>query len=297
MPRAQANGLTIEYETFGASADPALMLIMGLGTQMISWPESFCRRMADYGLFVVRFDNRDSGLSSKLHGQPAPGPVGEMLRTLSKRPSKAPYNLDDMALDALGLMDALGIKAAHIAGVSMGGMIAQQLAALHPSRVLTLTSWMSTTGSTRLPWPKWKITKHMFLNRPTTSDVEDIKAYYHATLALICSPGYRQDYTEMVAEAVERNICPEGFQRQLAAIIASGGRRHMMAKIKAPTLVIHGRDDPLIPLAGGQDTAARIAGARLEIIDGMGHDLPEALMPRIAALIWDHISNSAKHTQ
>ncbi len=297
MPRAQANGLTIEYETFGRSADPALILIMGLGTQLISWPESFCRRMAEYGLFVVRFDNRDSGLSSKMDGQAAPGPVSGMLRTLTKRPSKAPYTLDDMALDTLGLMDALGIKAAHIAGVSMGGMIAQQLAVLHPSRVLTLTSWMSTTGSTRLPWPKWKITKHMFLNRPSSLEAQDLKDYYHTTLALIASPGYAQDYSAMVSEAVARNICPEGFQRQLAAIIASGGRRHMMPKIKAPTLVIHGRDDPLIPLAGGKDTAARIEGARLEIIDGMGHDLPEALMPRIAALIWDHISTSQKRTQ
>ena len=296
MPRAQANGLTIEYETFGSSADPALILIMGLGTQLISWPVSFCRRMAEYGLFVVRFDNRDSGLSSKIDGETAPGPISGMMRTLTKRPSKAPYNLDDMALDTVGLMDALGIKAAHIAGVSMGGMIAQQVAALHPSRVLTLTSWMSTTGSTRLPWPKWKITKHMFLNRPSSQAAQDLKDYYHATINMIASPGYAQDYSTMVSEAVARNVSPEGFQRQLAAIIASGGRRHMMPRIKAPTLVIHGRDDPLIPLAAGQDTAARIAGARLEIIDGMGHDLPEALMPRIAALIWDHISTSQKRT-
>ncbi|MEM6639835.1 MAG: alpha/beta hydrolase [Pseudomonadota bacterium] len=296
MTQTSANGLTLEYETFGQSENPTILLVMGLATQMIAWPVSFCEALAAKGFHVVRFDNRDCGLSSKLDRFPPASAVGTALRALVGAKPKSAYRLRDMADDAFGLLDALQIEKAHIVGVSMGGMIAQHMAASRPERVLSLTSWMSTTGARRLPGPTWAVSRHLFLTRPKSTEPQVLIDYYVKTLELIGSAGFPQDYRPMAEAAVTRMIHPDGFKRQLAAIIADGNRREMLATIRVPSLVIHGDSDPLIPLAGGEDTAAHVPNAQLEIVEGMGHDLPEALMPRMAELIAGHASRSALAT-
>ena len=291
MAQIRANDIDIEYETFGESSDPTLLLIMGLGMQMIAWPEPFCRDLAARGYYVVRYDNRDTGFSTKFDGQKPPGMLSMFIRGALRIPFRVPYTLTDMADDAVGLLDALGAETAHIVGASMGGMIAQNLAAKYPQRVTTLTSIMSTSGHRSLPGADPLVTRHIAHNRPTSPDREAVIAHIMRTLELIGSPAYpmSEDKRRELAEAsFDRSFYPQGFPRHVAAIIEDGDRRGRLKTIRAPTLVIHGRDDLLVRLPGGIDTAKHIPGARLEIIDGMGHNLPIELWPRIIGLIDDH---------
>jgi len=291
MPKVHTNSIDIEYEVFGASSDPTILLIMGLGMQMIAWPEDFCRNLAARGYRVVRYDNRDTGFSTKFEGQKAPSIKSLFFRRALRWPIRTPYTLEDMADDAVGLLEEVGIDSAHVVGASMGGMIAQNLAARHPKRVRTLTSIMSTTGHGSLPGTDPSVARHVFHSRPSGNDRESVIAHNIRTLELIGSPSYPVDEEkrrELASMSYDRSFYPQGFLRHIAAIFQDGNRRKRIGKIKAPTLVIHGREDPLVPLAGGIDTAQHVAGARLEIIDGMGHNLPIELWPRIIGLIVEH---------
>jgi len=282
MANARANGITIEYDTFGKPSNPPMLLIMGLGAQMILWDEAFCEQLAARGHYVVRFDNRDVGLSTKFADAGVPDVVAALTASMSGQPVKAPYTLRDMAADAVGLLDALHIDHAHIVGASMGGMIAQTVAIDHPKRARTLTSIMSTTGAPDLP-PAKPEAMAALLSPPPTSRDEAIERSV-SVFRTIGSPGFpfeEERFRERAALAYDRCFHPEGAARQIVAIIASGSRREKLRAVKAPTLVIHGADDPLVPLAGGKDTAESVAGAEIMIIAGMGHDLPRPVWPRI----------------
>lgn len=274
-------GITLCYETFGNPEDPAVILIMGLSTQMIGWDEEFCEMIARQGFFVVRFDNRDIGLSTKLDFPPPT--VGQLVR---RRFRPEQYVLSDMATDVIGLMDRLGIETAHIGGLSMGGMIAQTLAIEHPERVLSLCSMMSNTGSRRSGQPGLRVYGH-FLRR-VPRDREGAIAHTVALFRLVGSRGKLRDLGEIrrkVERSYDRSFSPAGGARQLAAILKSGSRSHLLGQIKVPTVVIHGTADRLISPSGGRATAAAIPGAELIMIKDMGHDLPRPLWPRITDAI------------
>jgi pimeloyl-ACP methyl ester carboxylesterase len=274
MPRAAANGIELEYDTFGDPARPAMLLIMGLGVQMLGWDERFCNILAERGFFVIRFDNRDVGLSSKIEDGPIPNP----LQLMAGDYSSASYTLDDMADDTAGLLDALDIDAAHVVGVSMGGMIGQTLACRHPDRVLSLTSIMSTTGNPQIGQPKPEVIAALIT--PAPADRDGYVDVMTQMFKLIGSPGYPPDEAELrnlIGAMYDRGYYPPGFLRQLAAIMASGDRTPALCDVTVPTLVIHGEDDPLIVVSGGEGTAAAISGSKLLKVPGMGHDLPPAL--------------------
>ena len=278
----------IHYEVLGNPAHPAIVLIMGLGLQLVAWPDSLCQALVAGGYRVVRFDNRDCGLSARA---PAHGRF-DLLRTIAasvlKLPVPSPYTLHDMAQDTLGVMDALQIQQAHIVGVSMGGMIGQVLAAAHPQRVLSLTSIMSTSGHPRLQQPALRV-RRVVVSRPARpKDIESVIDHQVRIVRTIGSPVFRESdaaLRERVGRGIRRAYEPAGLTRQVMAIIASGDRRPLLRRITAPTLVIHGRDDPLVPLPGGQDTADHIPGAKLLVVEGMGHDLSPALLPQLAQAI------------
>lgn len=296
MPQVVANGLELEYENFGSAADPSILLIMGLGMQLIAWPQPFCEELAEKGFHVIRYDNRDTGFSTKFGGVKAPGLPALLVRSFLRLPIRVPYTLYDMAEDATGLLDALDIPSAHIVGASMGGMIAQNLAARFPERVRSLTSIMSTSGHRSLPGADPLVSRHLFRSRPTSADREAVIAHNMRTLELIGSPAYPIDEEtrrEMTSLSFDRCFYPAGFTRHVAAIVQDGDRRERLGMISAPTLVIHGREDRLVPLAGGIDTAEHVPGARLEIIDGMGHNLPAALWPTLVEMITEHADNAA----
>ena len=291
MPQASANNINIEYESFGDSANPTILLVMGLGMQLIAWPEQFCSELASRGYHVIRYDNRDTGFSTKFDNEKSPSVISLMFCSMLRLPVRVPYTLRDMADDAVGLLDAIGVDAAHIVGASMGGMIAQNIAASHPHRVRSLTSIMSTSGHRSLPGADPLVARHLFRSRPTSNDREAVIAHNIRTIELIGSPAYPVDEEtrrEMASISFDRCFFPSGFTRHVGAIVHDGDRRDRLRKIAAPTLVIHGREDPLVPLAGGRDTAKHIPGAQLEIIDGMGHNLPVELWPRIINRIADH---------
>jgi pimeloyl-ACP methyl ester carboxylesterase len=263
---------------------------MGLGAQMTLWPQELVDALVERGFRVIRYDNRDIGLSHKMEGAKAPGIVKMMLLSRFGFKPKVPYSLADMADDGIGLLDALGIKQAHIVGASMGGMIAQHMAFSHPERVLTLTSIMSTTGNRKLP-AATKEAMSALTKRPESMDEEVLVEHGVKVATAIGSPGYRSDpdkVRERSRALIKRSFYPQGMPRQLAAIIADGDRRERLQSVKAPTLVIHGEADPLVPLAGGQDTAAHIKGSKLKTIPGMGHDLPLELVDEIADAIAEH---------
>lgn len=290
MPQISANGLKIEYESFGPRNAPPIVLIMGLGAQLVLWPLELVHGLVERGFRVIRFDNRDIGLSEKIDA-PAPNLALNMFSSRLGFGVKAPYTLHDMARDTVGLLDALDIENAHIVGASMGGMIAQVVAAAHPDRTSSLTSIMSTTGEPRVSMPSLSIVKKVFFSRPKHGGRSDVIDYYVAMFQAIGSPGFERDEAlmrEMITRVVERSYHPAGIARQTAAILATGDRSPMLRHITAPTLVIHGDADPLVPLAGGMDTAKKIAGARIEIIPGMGHDLPQQLIPKFVELISEH---------
>ncbi|WP_425063550.1 alpha/beta fold hydrolase [Pyruvatibacter mobilis] len=281
MPQAEANGLSIEYETFGDRANPALLLIMGVGCQLIMWPEDLCQGLADKGFFVIRYDNRDIGLTTKMDDAGAPDIMAALTAQLSGEPVKAPYSLDDMADDAAALLKTLGIDRAHIVGASMGGMIAQLVAIRHPEVTKSLTSIMSTTGNPDLPAAKDEAMGAL-LTPPADTSRESLIAQGVTMWKVIGSPKYpatEEELTTLAARNVDRSICPEGFGRQVLAILSAPARNEALAKLSVPAMVLHGADDPLVPVEGGKDTAAAIPGARLEIIDGMAHDFTQALVP------------------
>lgn len=292
MPHVQANGIHLEYETFGKPSAPAILLIMGLGGQLLLWPEALCRALADGGYHVIRYDNRDVGLSSKIDSAGKPDLNRAALRYLLRLPLKAGYTLDDMAADALGLLDALGIAKAHVVGLSMGGMIGQILAAQHGARLLSFTAIMTSSGNRGLPQPS--LTLRMRLTRrPKSVTRESLIQHSVNTWKLIGSPGYPTPEAElraMVERDQARCLYPRGMARQTLAIMAAPSRAPLLGRIKAPTLVIHGLADPLVPVAAGRELGRLIPGARLELIEGMGHDLPAPLLPRIGRLILSHVN-------
>ena len=274
-------GITLCYETFGSEADPPMVLIMGLGTQMLGWPEEFCAQLAERGFYVVRFDNRDTGRSTRIYGRPPS--LDQLLR---RRIRPVLYDLGDMADDAAGLLSKLDLAPAHVVGASMGGMIAQTLAARHPGLVRSLVSIMSNTGSRWNGQPAFRIFPYLLRRAPADRDgyIEQVTRTY----AAIGSTGLPYDterVRDMVARSYDRGHDPEGPGRQLAAIIASGNRTAEVRTIKAPTLVIHGSKDRMVALSGGKATARAIPGARMMVVDGMGHDLPEAAWPQLIAAI------------
>ena len=286
----KANGIDLAYDEFGEPDNPVMLLIMGLGTQMIAWPEAFCHGLATRGYRVIRFDNRDIGLSQKMDGKRVPHVLKMAAYSRLNIPLNVPYRLQDMAQDAIGLMDALDIGSAHIIGASMGGMIAQLIAGHFPFRVLSLTSIMSTSGRRSLPGANRKIAMHM-VRRPANSNAEVLQEYAMRTWRLIGSPAYQPSddaLREKLSLSFNRSYYPAGHARQMAAILASGDRVAVLRKVVAPTLVIHGKADPLVPVSGGIDTARLIRGARLELIEGMGHDLPQPLLPHFVDLISSH---------
>ncbi len=281
MPRANANGIEIEYDVTGPEGGEPLLLIMGLGAQMTRWPQALRDKLAAQGLRVIWFDNRDVGLSTKLDaaGLPDVRAIAEAVAKGQKPP--VAYDLSDMAADAVGLLGALGIQRAHIVGASLGGMVAQLVAADHRERVLSLTSIMSSSGNRQLPPPTPEAVA--VLNNRGPDPKEDFEGFLEHSVKgafAVGSPGYPPNPDEIKARAradFARAYFPAGFQRQYAAAMASPDRRPKLKTITAPTVVLHGADDPLVPLAAGQDTAANIPGAELVVIPGMGHDLPAAL--------------------
>jgi pimeloyl-ACP methyl ester carboxylesterase len=273
------------YETFGDPRDPTLLLIMGLGTQMIAWHEEFCGALVGEGFHVVRFDNRDSGRSTHFSHTRTPT-LGQIVRRSRRAGS---YLLADMAADAAGLIGHLGVDSAHVVGVSMGGMIAQTLAARHPDRVRSLTSIMSTTG--RLVVGRPAVRLYPYLLRRAPSDPRAGAERMVRVFRAIGSPGFDRDEAwlrAMVAQSFERDGDPVAAARQLGAIVASGDRTAELRGIRAPTLVIHGTADRLVRPSGGRATARAIPGARLMLIEGMGHDLPRAAWPQIVGAIAEH---------
>jgi pimeloyl-ACP methyl ester carboxylesterase len=279
-------GITLCFEEIGPADGPPLLMVAGIGQQMIAWRDERLAELAERGLRVIRFDNRDAGLSTHLEGMPRISAIMEGDR------SSAHYTLEDMASDAAGLLDFLGIGSAHVLGVSMGGMIAQALAAAHRERVRSLVSIMSTTGERAVSQATPAAQAVLLGPRPTSPETAERRALESARV--IGSPGLIDEawVRELGRRAYERAFDPPGFARQFAAIWASGDRTEAVRTITAPTLVIHGELDPLIPVAGGRATAAAIDGSELIVLDEMAHDLPPALWPRIADAIVAHVERA-----
>jgi len=291
MPQVQANGIAIEYEAFGDPANPPLLLIMGLGAQLTLWPIELVEALVARGYYVIRYDNRDIGLSQKFseHGIPNFRRVA-LMRLFGLR-ARLPYRLADMAQDAAALLDVLGIERAHIVGASMGGMIAQLLAIDHGHKVSTLTSIFSTTGNPRLPQARKEAIEALLSKPPANATLEDVIPIGIKVSRAIGSPAYPAPEERLranIARDYRRSFFPEGAARQLSAIVDDGDRRKRLGKVTAPTLVIHGVDDPLVRVEGGRDTAKAIPGAKLHEIPGMGHDLPLELVDEIVGKIADH---------
>ena len=288
---ARANGIDICYQTLGDRGSSAILLIMGLGMQLIAWPDAFCESLVGSGFRVIRFDNRDVGHSTHIDWRQRPRLLLSIARGVLGLPVRSPYRLSDMAADAIALLGALQVARAHLVGVSMGGMIAQCMAARYPDRLLSLTSIMSSSGNWRVACGKPAVLRQL-LRRPARPDDPSSQLdHLMRVFGVIGSPGFpsdQADLREQLAHAIRRANYPAGHYQQLLAIIAAGDRRKELAKIRTPTLVIHGADDPLVPVAAGYDTAKHIAGARLEIIRGMGHDLPPAVQKLVLQAVVSH---------
>lgn len=296
MAQYPTNGIALEAETFGEPTHPAIVLIMGLGCQLVVWPLALCEALAAAGFYVVRFDNRDIGLSEKIKGERDPQFFKNILRGKLGLKVRSPYTLSDMAKDTVGLMDALGIPRAHIVGLSMGGMVAQTLALDHAERVASLTSIMSSSNNPRLPSASFKVQKRL-VRRPKSRERAALIDHGAETWMVLASPHAVPSEAERRALAtlsVDRSIYPRGYIHQLLAILASGSRHRRLPSIKLPTLILHGEDDPLVPVAAGHEQARLIPGAKLEVLQHMGHDLPAPLLPRIASLIVEHARSAAQ---
>ena len=291
MPTLKSNGIRLVYETAGDPKDVPILLIMGLGMQLIAWPDDFVEGLVEQGFYVIRFDNRDCGLSTKFDHTGTPNLWLTYLKTLLRWPVKTAYTLDDMAEDARGVLRALGVAKAHVVGVSMGGMIAQIMAAKYPDRILSLTAIMSSSGRRGLPGPT-REARAVMMRRPRNSrDMEAIIEHTANIYKVIGSPAYptpEKQLRDNIARAIRRNVSGAGIARQMVAVAAAGDLSPRLEAIRVPSLVIHGAADPLIPAACGIDVARHINGARLEIIEGMGHDLPDQLIERLLALIDAH---------
>lgn len=299
MATLRSNGIDLDYSVQGDPASPPVLLIMGLGMPAAMWPDEFVQALVAQGLRVVCFDNRDSGGSTRFETVPVPNVMLAIARALVRRKVRSPYDLDDMAADCIGLLDALGIARAHVVGASMGGMIAQVLAARHPQRVLSLTSIMSSTGNPRrkIAFGKRRALRAILAAPPPSDDIPATVAHLERVFAAIGSPGFQQDAAMLrrhFERVAQRGLYRNGTARQLLAVLGSGDRREMLRGISAPTYVIHGGDDPLVPLAAGLDTARCIPGARLEVIMGMGHDFPPALFGSVAVKIAEHCRSAAR---
>lgn len=281
-----ANGIALEVEDHGSPSGEPLVLIMGLGMQLVAWHPDFVAMLVARGFRVIRFDNRDSGLSQRFDALGVPNLALDSLRFAVGMKVNAPYSMADMADDTAGLLDAMGIASAHICGASMGGMIAQQLAVRHPARVKSLTLIMTSSGSRKLPGPTLKVRSALISRPADPKNVQSVIEHYVKLYRLIGSPGYPAPEAylhERVGMAVRRAYRPAGTARQMVAIAADGNRSPLFAQIGKPTRIIHGKADPLVPVAAGIDLAAKIAGAQIDLIAGMGHDLPPALWPRFVS--------------
>jgi pimeloyl-ACP methyl ester carboxylesterase len=291
---ARANGIEICYEIFGDAAAEPMLLIMGLGAQMIHWDDDFCWQLAARGFRVIRFDNRDIGKSSKMTGGKRITLAEFLKMRFLKIPVSAPYKLRDMAEDTIGLMDVLGIESAHVVGLSMGGMIAQELAISFPQRMRSLTSIMSTTGNPKVPPPTREASAVLMAPPPATK--EEYLVRFAQTWKILRVGSFPQDEAldpSRAERTYARGLNPAGVGRQLRAILASGSRKQRLASVKAPTLVIHGTVDPLVHPEGGRDTAASIPGAKLLMVEGMGHALPIPMWPEIIDAIDKHAHGAA----
>jgi pimeloyl-ACP methyl ester carboxylesterase len=289
--RISARGVSIEVDDRGPPQAQPLLMIMGLGMQLTSWPDELVALLLARGFRVIRYDNRDAGLSQGFDETGTPHLAWAGLRYFFHLPVRAPYTLADMADDALGVMDALGLPQAHVCGASLGGMIAQHLAARRPERVRSLALMMTTPGARHLPQPGARI-RAALMSRPDGRDPDAVVAHLQRVLQLIGSPGYRPDpewQARRLREMVARAWRPAGTARQVLAVIADGDRTPLLASIKAPTVVIHGCDDPLVPVAAGEALQRQIAGAQADFVPGMGHDLPLPLLERFA----DRIARNA----
>jgi pimeloyl-ACP methyl ester carboxylesterase len=287
MAIIKANNIDIAYQAFGEPTARPLLLISGLATQMIGWPDQFCHMLAAAGHQAIRFDNRDVGRSTKMASMDAPDLMDLMQTLQSGKSVQIPYTLSDMVSDALGLMDALGLGKAHICGVSMGGMIGQVMAMQHPDRLFSLTAIMSSTGEHDLPPAKVEANNAMMSVPPAgRADYQDYQAQVYRAFAAD-SPQYDDELQrQMAARSYDRGLYPLGFLRQMAAIMAAPGRRQALGSVRLPTLVIHGTHDTLLPLDHGKDLARAIPGAKLLIVQGLGHGLafPDLWQSMVAAI-------------
>ncbi|MEW6642377.1 MAG: alpha/beta hydrolase [Pseudomonadota bacterium] len=292
----KANGIELCCESFGAADAEPLILIMGLAAQMTHWDDEFCQQLADRGFRVIRFDNRDIGRSTKMSASPPAGIQAVLQAQFAGRPIPAPYTLSDMAEDTIGLMDAFGIRSAHVVGASMGGAIAQELAINHPDRICSLTSIMATSGDPSLPPPTPEAMAVLMAPPPKTRD--DYIAAFARNWKVLRGPNFPEDEAkdrQRAERTYGRGLNPPGIARQLHAIIASGSRKPRLGSVTVPTLVIHGAIDPLVPPQAGQDVANTVPGAKLVMIPNMGHALPIPLWPQIIDAIVDHArASSAK---
>ena len=293
--KVDANGIRIEVDDQGPADGPVVLLIMGLGMQLIAWPQAMVQMLVERGFRVIRFDNRDIGLSQGFDDAGVPNMALAGLRYALHLPVRSPYSLADMARDALGVLDALDIEQAHVCGASMGGMIAQHIAAKHPRRVKSLTLIMTTSGARRLKQAHPRVLR-VLMSRPQKPDAQTYMAHMGHVLSVIGSPGYPPDpqrLQQRLMASFTRAYRPAGTARQLVAVAADGDRSPLLHRIVAPTRVIHGDADPLVPVPAAHDLAGKIAGAVADIVPGMGHDLPLPLLPRIAEGI---VQNAARHT-
>ncbi|MFW6297254.1 MAG: alpha/beta fold hydrolase [Desulfosalsimonas sp.] len=281
MPNVNANGIQIEYDSFGETQNPPLLLIAGLGRQLVFWDKEFCRRLAERGLYVIRFDNRDTGLSTKFEAAGIPDLEAIYNALMQGEAVDVAYTLDDMADDAAGLLDAMGIEKAHICGVSMGAAITQTIGYRHPELVLSLIPIMGTTGNPELPPPTQEAMDMLLTPAPEerAANIDYTVKLWRTFWGTLTFD--EEDIRHKASLEYDRGFYPQGLTRQIAAILAHGNRKPMLASVTAPTLVIHGSEDPLIPVEAGRDTAEAISGAQIRIIEGMGHSLPRDVWPKI----------------
>jgi pimeloyl-ACP methyl ester carboxylesterase len=284
--KVAANGIQIEVDDQGPVDAEPLLLIMGLGMQLIAWPQELVDLLLRAGFRVIRFDNRDAGLSQGFDEHGVPNLIWAAIKSRLHLPLRnVPYTIDDMAADAVGVLDALGVASAHVCGASMGGMVAQTMAERYPQRVRSLTLLMTSSGARHLPQAT-RAVQRILMSRPKGHGAEAMVAHFERLFEVIGSPAYRPDAAllrQRLQAMVQRAYRPAGVARQLVAVIAHGDRTPLLARITAPTHVIHGRDDALVPVEAGYDLQRKISGATIDVVDGMGHDLPQPLLPRFAA--------------